>query len=207
MSGDEFAIVLLSEREPDRIIAFAEMVRRAVTTPITYADREIFLTASIGLSLHDPQIAARREEVLRNSEIAMSHAKRHGGDRIEVFRPNMRSDRSDHATMENDLRQALDRNEIRVLFKPIVRLEDRTIAGFELMLRWEHPRLGRVGPEDFMSIAEESRPHRQFGLFPALINCPRIGRLAERARSGAADFRQRQHVEPPSAPVTTCCRM
>ena len=54
VSGDEFAIVLLSEREPDRIIAFADMVRRAVTTPITYADREIFLTASIGLALHDP---------------------------------------------------------------------------------------------------------------------------------------------------------
>ena len=89
--------MLLSEREPDRIIAFADMVRRAVTTPITYADREIFLTASIGLSLHDPQIAARREEVLRNAEIAMAHAKRHGGDRIEVFRPTMRSDRSDHA--------------------------------------------------------------------------------------------------------------
>ena len=74
-SGDEFAIILLSEREPDRIIAFADMVRRAVTTPITYAEREIFLTASIGIALHDPQIAARREEVLRNAEIAMAHAQ------------------------------------------------------------------------------------------------------------------------------------
>ena len=186
VSGDEFAIVLLSEREPDRIIAFADMVRRAVTTPITYADREIFLTASIGLSLHDPQIAARREEVLRNSEIAMSHAKRHGGDRIEVFRPNMRSDRSDHATMENDLRQALDRNEIRVLFKPIVRLEDRTIAGFESMLRWEHPRLGRVGPEDFMSIAEESGLIVNLGFF-----------LLEQTARELAAWQDALEVEPP----------
>jgi len=156
IAGDEFAIILLSEREPDRIIAFADMVRRVVTTPITYAEREIFLTASIGLALHDPQIAARREEVLRNAEIAMAHGKRHGGDRIEVFRPTMRSDRSDHFTMETDLRRALERNEMKVLFKPIVRLEDRTIAGFESMLRWDHPRLGRIGPEDFMSIAEET---------------------------------------------------
>lgn len=156
IAGDEFAIILLSEREPDRIIAFADMVRRVVTTPITYADREIFLTAAIGLALHDPQIAARREEVLRNAEIAMAHGKRLGGDRIEVFRPTMRSDRSDHFTMEADLRRALERNEMRVLFKPIVRLEDRTIAGFESMLRWDHPRLGRIGPEDFMSIAEET---------------------------------------------------
>ena len=156
ISGDEFAIILLSEREPDRIIAFADMVRRAVTTPVTYAEREIFLTASIGLALHDPQIAARREEVLRNAEIAMAHAKRQGGDRIEAFRPTMRSDRSDHFTMESDLRRSLDRNEMKVLFKPIVRLEDRTIAGFESMLRWDHPRLGRIGPEDFMSLAEET---------------------------------------------------
>jgi diguanylate cyclase (GGDEF)-like protein/PAS domain S-box-containing protein len=156
ISGDEFAIILLSEREPDRIIAFADMVRRVVTTPFTYAEREIFLTASIGIALHDPQIAARREEVLRNAEIAMAHARRHGGDRIEVFRPTMRSDRSDHFTMETDLRHALNRNEMKVLFKPIVRLEDRTIAGFESMLRWDHPRLGRVGPEDFMSIAAET---------------------------------------------------
>ncbi len=156
ISGDEFAIILLSEREPDRIIAFADMVRRIVTTPVTYAEREIFLTASIGIALHDPQIAARREEVLRNAEIAMAHARRHGGDRIEVFRPTMRSDRSDHFTMESDLRHALDRGEMTVLFKPIVRLEDRTIAGFESMLRWDHPRLGRISPNDFISIAEET---------------------------------------------------
>ena len=75
ISGDEFAIILLSEREPDRIISFADMVRRVVTTPFTYAEREIFLTASIGIALYDPQIAARREEVLRNAEIAMAHAQ------------------------------------------------------------------------------------------------------------------------------------
>jgi diguanylate cyclase (GGDEF)-like protein/PAS domain S-box-containing protein len=156
LAGDSFAIILLSEREADRIIAFADMVRRVATTPITSAEREIFLTASIGLALYDPQIAARREDVVRNAEIAMAHAKRQGGNRIEVFRPTMRSDRSDHFTLEADLRRAIERNEMKVLFKPIVRLEDRTIAGFESMLRWDHPRLGRMGPDDFMSIAEET---------------------------------------------------
>jgi diguanylate cyclase (GGDEF)-like protein/PAS domain S-box-containing protein len=156
MGGDEFAMILLSEREPDRIIAFADMVRRALTTPITYADREIFLTASIGIVLYDPQSAPRREDVVRNAEIAVAHAKRQGGDRIEVFRPTMRSDRSDRFTLETDLRQAVERNEMKVLFKPIVRLEDRTIAGFESLLRWDHPRLGRISPDDFMPIAEDT---------------------------------------------------
>ncbi|WP_262296187.1 sensor domain-containing phosphodiesterase [Microvirga sesbaniae] len=186
ISGDEFAIILLSEREPDRIISFADMVRRVVTTPFTYAEREIFLTASIGIALYDPQIAARREEVLRNAEIAMAHARRHGGDRIEVFRPTMRSDRSDHFTMETDLRHALDRNEMRVLFKPIVRLEDRTIAGFESMLRWDHPRLGRIGPEDFLSIAEETGLIIKLSVF-----------LLEQTGRELAAWQNALEVEPP----------
>src|SRR5918993_5634680 len=186
ISGDEFAIILLSERETDRIISFADMVRRVVTTPFTYSEREFFLTASIGIALHDPQIAARREEVLRNAEIAMAHARRNGGDRIEVFRPTMRSDRSDHFTMETDLRHALDRGEMKVLFKPIVRLEDRTIAGFESMLRWDHPRLGRVGPEDFMSIAEETGLIVKLSVF-----------LLEKTGRELAAWQNALEVEPP----------
>ena len=186
VAGDEFAVILLSEREPDRIIAFADMIRRTVTTPVTYAEREIFLTASIGLALHDPQIAARREEVLKNAEIAMVHAKRQGGDRIEVFRPNMRSDRSDRITMEADLRKALDRGEIKVLFKPIVRLEDRTIAGFESLLRWDHPRLGRISPQDFMPLAEET------GL---IVNLS--GFLLERTARELAAWQRALEVDPP----------
>jgi diguanylate cyclase (GGDEF)-like protein/PAS domain S-box-containing protein len=136
IGGDAFAMILVSEREPDRIIAFADMIRRTLTTPITYAEREIFLTASIGLVLHDPQAIGTREEMLKSAEIAMMHAKRQGGDRIEVFRPSMRADRNDKLNLGNDLQRAYERGDIKVLFKPVVRLEDRTIAGFEAVLRW-----------------------------------------------------------------------
>jgi diguanylate cyclase (GGDEF)-like protein len=156
IGGDTFAVILLSEREPDRVLAFAEMVRRALTTPITYAERELFLTASIGILLYDPQAPAPREEILKNAEIALSHARRQGGDRIEVFRPTMRTDRSEASTLEADLRRALDQGDIRVLFKPVVRLEDRTIAGFEAVLRWDHPRLGRMGAEEILPAAEDA---------------------------------------------------
>jgi len=186
ITGDEFALILLSEREPDRIIAFADMIRRAINTPITYAEREIFLTASVGLALHDPQIASRREEVLKNAEIAMVHAKRQGGDRIEVFRPTMRSDRSDRMTLEADLRRALERGEMKVQFKPIVRLEDRTIAGFESMLRWDHPRIGRIGSEDFMPLAEETGLIVNLSVF-----------LLERTARELAAWQNALEVEPP----------
>ena len=146
----------------------------------------MFLTASIGLALHDPQIAARREEVLKNAEIAMAHAKRQGGDRIEVFRPTMRSDRSDRLTLESDLRRALERGEIKVLFKPIVRLEDRTIAGFESMLRWDHPRLGRIGPQEFLPLAEETGLIVDLSVF-----------LLERTARELAAWQNALEVEPP----------
>ncbi len=164
-SGDEFAVLLLSERDPERIIAFADMIRRAVTTPVTIADREIFLTASIGIAIDDTQLNTSGEEILKNAEIAMIHAKRHGGDRIEIYRHMMRSISQDRLSLESDLRRALERGEIKIVFQPIVRLEDRTIAGFEALLRWDHPRRGRLGPVDFIPIAEETGLIVDLGLF------------------------------------------
>ncbi|GJD62499.1 EAL domain-containing protein [Methylobacterium frigidaeris] len=186
VSGDEFAIILLSERDPDRIIAFADSIRRAITTPITYADREIFLTPSIGVALHEAGAVVKRDDVVKNAELAMINGKRQGGDRIEVYRPTMRSDRGERMLLESDLRRALERNEIKVLFQPIVRLEDRTVAGFETVLRWDHPRLGRVAPQVFLPIAEESGLIVNLGVF-----------ALERTAAELAAWQQALVVEPP----------
>jgi diguanylate cyclase (GGDEF)-like protein len=185
INGDEFAVILISERDPDRVIAFADMIRRAIATPITFAEREIFLTASVGLALHEAG-GASGEEVLKNAEIAMVHAKRHGGDRIEVFQPTMRAERSDRLGLESDLRRALDRGEMKVLFQPIVRLEDRTIAGFEALLRWDHPRHGRLSPSTFIPIAEESGLITSLGVF-----------ALERTARELAAWQRALEVEPP----------
>lgn len=186
VAGDEFAIILLSERDPDRIIAFADSIRRAITTPITYADREIFLTPSIGVALHEAGAVVKRDDVVKNAELAMINGKRQGGDRIEVYRPTMRSDRGERMMLESDLRRALERNEIKVLFQPIVRLEDRTVAGFETVLRWDHPRLGRVAPQVFLPIAEESGLIVNLGVF-----------ALERTAAELAAWQQALVVEPP----------
>ncbi len=186
VAGDEFAVILLSEREPDRIIAFADMIRRTVTTPITYADREIFLTTSIGVVLHEPGSTQKREEVVKKAELAMIQAKRQGGDRIEVYRPTMRTDRGERPVLETDLRRALERNEIKVVFQPIVRLQDRLVAGFETQLRWDHPKHGRIPPQTFMPIAEESGLVVDLGVF-----------ALERTAAELAAWQQALVVEPP----------
>ena len=164
LSGDQFALIVLSEREPARIVAFAETIRRTLRAPIAFNDREIFLTASIGLALAENQ-GARTDEVLKDAELAMYYAKRIGGDRIEIFKPAMRSRKTDRLTMESELRRAIEREEIKVLYQPIVRLEDRAIAGFEALARWDHPKLGRLSPAEFITIAEEIGLIVDLGLF------------------------------------------
>jgi diguanylate cyclase (GGDEF)-like protein/PAS domain S-box-containing protein len=164
LSGDQFAMILLSEREPARIVGFAETIRRTLRAPIAFNDREIFLTASIGMALAENP-TQRTDEVLKDAELAMYYAKRIGGDRIEIFKPAMRSRKTDRLAMESELRRAIEREEIKVLYQPIVRLEDRAIAGFEALARWDHPKLGRLSPAEFISIAEEIGLIVDLGLF------------------------------------------
>jgi diguanylate cyclase (GGDEF)-like protein/PAS domain S-box-containing protein len=164
LSGDQFGLILLSERDPARITGLAETIRKTLRAPITFRDREIFLTASIGLTLGDSE-PQRGEEVLKDAELAMYHAKRGGGDRIDIFKAAMRARKSDRLSIESDLRRALERDEISIFYQPIVRLEDRAIAGFEALARWNHPKLGRVSPREFIAIAEETGLIVELGLF------------------------------------------
>jgi diguanylate cyclase (GGDEF)-like protein/PAS domain S-box-containing protein len=164
LAGDQFALIVLSEKDPDRVLAFTETLRRGLRAPIAFNDREIFLTASIGIALPDGQ-PHRTDEVLKDAELAMYHAKRIGGDRIEVFKPSMRARKTDRLTLESELRRALEREEITILYQPIVRLEDRSVAGFEALARWDHPKMGRLSPSEFISIAEEIGLIVDLGLF------------------------------------------
>ena len=195
LSGDQFAAILMSEKEPARIVAFTETMRRALRAPIAFNDREIFLTASIGLALAESQ-PHRTEEVLKDAELAMYNAKRIGGDRIEIFKPAMRSRKTDRLTMELELRRAIEREEIKILYQPIVRLEDRMIAGFEALARWDHPKLGRLSPSEFISIAEEIGLIVDLGLFV----------LDRTARQLAIWQHANRNREPIFAIASTCRR-
>jgi diguanylate cyclase (GGDEF)-like protein/PAS domain S-box-containing protein len=156
MAGDSFAIIVLSQTNPETLMATAEAVRRALATPVRFTDHEVSLFGSIGVAFYDPALHGSAADMQEDAELAMRKAKRSGGNCIEVFRQALRGQRSDRLTLETDLRRALERSEVKIFFQPIVRLEDHTIAGFEALLRWDHPRLGRLDAEEFLSVAEES---------------------------------------------------
>ncbi len=164
LAGDQFGLILMSEKDTNRVVAFAETTCKAIRAPITFNDREIFLTASIGIALPEAQ-PDRGEELVKDAELAMYAAKRARGDRFEVFKPAMRARKTDRLTLESELRRALDREEITMVYQPIVRLEDRSVAGFEALARWDHPKMGRLSPSEFISIAEEIGLITDLGLF------------------------------------------
>jgi diguanylate cyclase (GGDEF)-like protein/PAS domain S-box-containing protein len=195
LAGDQFGMILLSERDSARITAFAETIRKTLRAPITFRDREIFLTASIGMALGAGE-GKHVEDVLKDAELAMFHAKRTGGDRIDVFKDAMRTRKTDRLSVESDLRRALEREEIAILYQPIVRLEDRAIAGFEALARWNHPKLGRLSPSEFINIAEETGLIVELGLFV----------LDHTARQLSAWQRTVRHREPLFASVNVSSR-
>src|SRR5258706_8104964 len=164
LAGDQFGLILRSEQDPARITAFAETIRKTIRAPIAFNDREIFLTASIGLALSDPQTQLS-DEIIKDAELAMYHSKRIGGDRIDVYKPAMRARKTDRLTLESELRRAIEREEITILYQPIVRLEDRSIAGFEALARWDHSKLGRMSPMEFITVAEEIGLIVDLGMF------------------------------------------
>ena len=165
LAGDEFGVILLSEVESVQIAGVAEAIRRAVRSPIGFGEKEISPTASIGIAIPDAAKPIEAAELIKDAEIGMYQAQREGGDRIQVFRPALRQVSADVVNLEADLERALGREEIKVVFQPVVRLYDREIAGFEALARWDHPRHGPVPPSEFIPLAERSKLITQLGQF------------------------------------------
>jgi diguanylate cyclase (GGDEF)-like protein/PAS domain S-box-containing protein len=155
VGGDQFALLLLNQSDARELAMLAEQVRRSLRAPINIAGQEIVLTASIGIALYDGP-DEDPAELLRESEIAMYRAKRAGPDKIEIFSAGMRTEKDGRLALEGDLRRAIEKKQLRLVYQPIFYLPTESLAGFEALLRWEHPSLGTLNPTDFVPVAEES---------------------------------------------------
>ncbi len=155
VGGDQFAILFLTEQDPRELASLAERVRRSLRSPIKIAGQEIVLTGSLGIAVYDGEEESHHD-LLKEAEIAMYRAKRGGADRIEIFRPELRGEKDDRVAIESDLRRAIEKSQLKVLYQPIIYLPTEDIAGFEALVRWEHPKHGTMNPSAFVPVAEES---------------------------------------------------
>ncbi len=155
LGGDEFAILLEEMQDPAGASGIAERIHQDLEHPFELSGHEIFATASIGIA---PSTAAfdGPEVMLRDADTALHRAKTKGRARHEVFNASMHTHAVELLKLEGDLRRALDREEFAIYFQPIVALDNWKIAGFEALLRWNHPERGLVLPEEFIPLAEET---------------------------------------------------
>jgi len=155
IGGDQFAILFIDQQNPRELAGLAERVRRSLRAPMHIASQEVVLTGSLGIAIYDGEETSGGD-LLKEAEIAMYRAKRSGADRIEIFRPEMRGEPNDRDMMEAALRKAIEKDQIKVVYQPIVYLPTEELAGFEALARMEHPKLGLISPNAFIPIAEES---------------------------------------------------
>lgn len=155
LSGDQFAVLLVTENNPQEIALLAERIRRSLRSPMKIGGKEIILTGSIGIAVFDGT-QLTHQDLVNEAELAMYRAKRSGTDRIEIFKPTMRGERDNRLALESELRQAIERRQIKILYQPITQLKGEDLTGFEALIRWDHPKHGRLSPDEFIPIAEES---------------------------------------------------
>ncbi|HVF39793.1 MAG TPA: EAL domain-containing protein [Gemmatimonadaceae bacterium] len=155
LSGDEFAILLESITETRDAGRVAERIEEALSFPINLAGSEVTTSASMGIvtssMAHD-----QPEQLLRSADMAMYRAKAAGRARYEMFDRAMHTDALARLQLETDLRKAVERDEFRLHYQPLVSLRTGHITGLEALIRWEHPDRGLVQPNDFIPVAEET---------------------------------------------------
>jgi diguanylate cyclase (GGDEF)-like protein/PAS domain S-box-containing protein len=152
--GDEFVILLEDIAGEHEAVEMAERIASVFARPFVLAGQEHFVTTSIGIALAEGGELA--EDLVRNADAAMYRAKDRGRGRYELFDEVMRGRAVSRLRVQNDLRRALERDELRLAYQPVVSLRDDSIVSVEALVRWEHPQRGLVPPADFITVAEEN---------------------------------------------------
>ena len=188
IGSDQFGILLLSQRPTRELHMLADSMRISVRSVIKVGGVEITPTAAIGYAVYDRNSGATASDVLDDAEIAMHRARRQGRDAVLAFTPDLRADRRDQTTIEADLQTAIDKRQLTLQYQPIYVMRTQQIAGYEAMVRWDHPRLGKIDPAEIVP-AEQSDLIHQLGV--AVISM------------AVADLERWQAVyERPEAPLT-----
>jgi diguanylate cyclase (GGDEF)-like protein len=154
LGGDEFAVLLTGLDDMSEVRHVADRILASLSSPFQIGGRQIFATVSIGIA---PGSSANSpEDLLRNADTAMYHAKAKGKARAELFDEGMRDRAKARLEVETDLRKAIPDGQLRVFYQPQVSLFDGRVTGYEALVRWQHPERGLLAPSEFLPVAEET---------------------------------------------------
>ena len=155
LGGDEFAVIIEEPCNAGSAIDLAEAIQRELISGFEIDGTTVYTTASIGIARITSNYSAA-EDILRDAEIAMYHAKDEGRARSEIFHSTMLSKAVDQFEMETDLRRAVERGEFELFFQPIVSTHSGKVRAFESLLRWRHPSRGLQSPSSFLALLKET---------------------------------------------------
>jgi diguanylate cyclase (GGDEF)-like protein/PAS domain S-box-containing protein len=188
LGGDEFVVLCEDIRDPQEARLIGQQLRRLLNRPIDLGEWSLTVGASIGVAVF-PDDASDAEELLRNADLALYHAKAEGRAKCRQFTEALGKERQRRAALSEQLRGAIDHGEIEAYFQPLVRTHDRRVTGFETLARWFHPEFGPIPPPEFVRIAEET------GLINSLTNFI-IHRAIEAAAHWPGDVRVSVNISP-----------
>lgn len=164
LGSDEFAILVQSLGDILHVESVARRILNNLSKTVTIGTRAIYLGASVGIAIGSSSYE-RAEDVMRDAEIAMQHAKSTGGSRYALFDSKMHARAQKRLALVTDMRQAIDLNQFRMLYQPIVNIQDGTPEGCEALIRWDHPNEGVINPTEFIPLAEQTGLASQIGRF------------------------------------------
>jgi diguanylate cyclase (GGDEF)-like protein/PAS domain S-box-containing protein len=153
--GDKFCLLLTGQTDAQAAFEAAMRITKEVAKPILYENKEFFITASIGVCFY-PDDGVDKHSLLKNADIAVNMAKKSGGNRIQFYAAKMNEEMLYRLEMEGYLRKALENQELFLCYQPIMDIHTGAIIGNEALIRWHHPKLGLVGPGEFIPLAEET---------------------------------------------------
>jgi diguanylate cyclase (GGDEF)-like protein len=155
LGGDEFAVLLEEIQDLEEALNIARRIQSEISRPLHLNGHELFPSASIGIATSELGYYSV-EEILRDADTAMYQAKFSGRSRCVVFNNQMHSKAKDNLKLDGDLRRAVQNQEFRLMYQPIVDLKRQTLIGFEALIRWVHPERGLLSPLEFIPVAEEN---------------------------------------------------
>jgi diguanylate cyclase (GGDEF)-like protein len=173
MGGDEFTFLLESVDDESTATRIAQKIIDLMQSPFVICGQELHVTASIGVSLY-PEHGETPEQLLKHADVALHQAKAKGKNQLCLFAPAMKTDSRRQMLLETHLRHALDRNEFHVVYQPQINLASGRLVGVEALVRWDHPRLGAMPPDRFISIAEETGLICPLGSFVLKTACEQL---------------------------------